>query len=135
MAGGATIRPGQAQTEMNLVPMIDVMLVLLIIYMVLAMQVRQAIPVQVPPLAAETPPSAWTHQLVLELTGEGGFSRNGMPIPDADLDATLSSIFHARPTKLLFVKPAGNRSYQEVIRAMDRARGVGVTVVALMPRG
>jgi biopolymer transport protein ExbD len=117
---------------MNLIPMIDVMLVLLVIFMVVAMRVRQYVPVQIPP--ATTGPTPKSYQLVLRLLPTGGFALNDMPVPDRDLDATLVQAFQGRTAKLLFIKVEGRRTYQEVITTMDRARGAGVQVLALVPR-
>ena len=55
-------------------------------------------------------------------------------MPDDQLDAALAAIYQNRPGKLLFVKAADNRLYQQVIGAMDRARGAGVQVIGMVPR-
>lgn len=115
--------------DINVAPMIDVLLVLLVVFMVLS-QERTTIrsPVS-PPTGPEHGPS----QLVLQLPDAGGFLLNGQPIPDLALEAQLAAAFEGRPAKLLFVDAGGERTYQEVITAMDRARGAGAQVVALMP--
>lgn len=119
--------------EINVTPMIDVLLVLLIIYMVMS-QTRMGIPTQVPPeperSATPTPAPA---QIVLELTADGGYAINSQPVPAAELRAQLAAIYAERTAKLLFVKASPERRYQEVVSAMDLARGAGVQVVALMP--
>ena len=128
---GVTGRTDGVASEINVVPMIDILLVLIIIYMIINMQVRHVVDVQVPP--EERLPGPLT-QIVLELLPEAGFALNGQPVPDADLDATLAAIYRDRPTKLLFIKSAGNRSYQEVVSAMDRSRGIGVQIIGMVPK-
>jgi biopolymer transport protein ExbD len=108
--------------------MIDVLLVLLIIFM-LAQNVRHAIDVQVPPLAAQPVGPAPT-QIVLELLPGTGYAINGQPVPDDRLEAVLGQIYGGRASKLLFVKAAPDRIYQDVVAAMDRSRGIGVQVIA-----
>jgi biopolymer transport protein ExbD len=50
------------------------------------------------------------------------------------LDAKLHQIFDERPAKLMFIKPARNRKYEELIGVMDIARGAGVQVIGLTPK-
>lgn len=117
-------------SDINVTPMIDVLLVLLIVFMILTRD-RYTIRSPVSPAVPVTTPAP--SQLVLELPDGGGFRLNGQPIPDAMLETQIAAAFELRPAKLLFVDAGGDRTYQEVIEAMDRARGAGVQVVALMP--
>ena len=132
MAGMLGIRKGSVQAEINLIPLIDVLLVLLVIFMLLQ-NIRYAIDAQVPPFETQLAPRQ-SHQLVLELTSRGGYELNRTPVADADLDRVLREVFQTRPAKLLFVKVSEDRSYQEVIQTLDRARGAGVEMLALVPR-
>src|SRR5689334_6080116 len=122
MAGMQTGGRGQPQAEPNVVPMIDIMLVLLIIFMITQPLSRMAIDVQVPPEETPQTPQANPTQIVLELTANGGYQVNGMQIPKDQLGAQLRAIYDPRPAKLLFIKAAPTRIYQEVIEAMDIAR-------------
>ncbi|MEO8453122.1 MAG: biopolymer transporter ExbD [Gemmatimonadota bacterium] len=132
MAGGISVGGARVASEPNVIPLIDILLVLLIIYMIINAQVRHVLDLQVPP--AEAPRHGSPQQIVLELLPNGGFAVNGQPVPDADLDATLRAIYSGRTAKLLFVKAAGSRTYQDVVSAMDRARGAGVEVLGIVPR-
>ena len=124
---------GGIQSEPNVIPMIDIMLVMLIIFMVSQPLARMALDVQVPPQEQQTKSDAKSHQIVLELTSDGGYAINTQPVPTEQLDTQLHAIFDARPAKLLFVKSAPTRLYQELIDAMDVARGAGVQVIGFTP--
>ena len=120
-------------SEINVTPMIDVLLVLLIIFMIIQPLNRQTIPIQVPPPQTAAPSSAPSTQIVLEIRDDGTYAINGQLVPKDQLDAQIHSIYDARPVKLLFVKPGLNRIYQDVIEAMDVARGAGVLVIGFTP--
>lgn len=134
MAMSAGSGPGEVSSEINVTPMIDVLLVLLIIFMITQPLSRMAMDVQVPPAdtpQTNTPPSA---QIVLELLADGGYAINSQPYPKDQLDAQLHAIYDPRPAKLMFIKAAPNRLYQDVIEAMDIARGAGVQVIGFTPK-
>jgi biopolymer transport protein ExbD len=130
----ATGSSGGVQSDINVTPMIDVLLVLLIIFMITQPLSRMAMDVQVPPpdenVPTKTPPS----QIVLELSNDGGYAINGQPVPKDQLDAQIHAIYDQRPAKLLFIKAGGNRIYQDVVEAMDVARGAGVQIIGFTPR-
>jgi biopolymer transport protein ExbD len=132
MAGGGSAGPGEVNSEPNVIPMIDIMLVMLIIFMVSQPLARQAIDIQVPPQEQATRSNAQSNQIVLELTADG-YAINTQPVPKDQLDTQIHAIFDARPAKLMFVKSDPNRTYQDVIEAMDIARGAGVQVIGFTP--
>jgi biopolymer transport protein ExbD len=113
--------------------MIDIMLVMLIIFMVSQPLARMAIDIQVPPQETAQKPTAASNQIVLELTPDGGYSINTQPVPKDQLDTQIHAIYDNRPAKLMFLKSAPDRTYQEVIEAMDIARGAGVQVIGFTP--
>ena len=133
MAGGGSAAPGEVNSEPNVIPMIDIMLVMLIIFMVSQPLARQAIDIQVPPQETATKSNAQSNQIVLELTADGGFAINTQPVPKDQLDTQIHAIYDNRPAKLMFVKSAPDRTYQDVIEAMDIARGAGVQVIGFTP--
>jgi biopolymer transport protein ExbD len=129
--GGA----GEMSSEPNVVPMIDILLVLLIIFMISQPLSRTTISVQVAP---PTPPtqakSESSNQIVLELGDDGSYAINQQPVPKDQLDTQLHAIFDPRPAKLLFVKPGLNRKYQDVVEAMDIAKGAGIQIIGFTPK-
>ena len=70
----------------------------------------------------------------LELADNGGYAINGQPVPKDQLDTQIHAIYDQRPAKLLFIKAGPNRIYQDVIEAMDVARGAGVQIIGFTPR-
>jgi biopolymer transport protein TolR len=133
MAGATSAAPGEVTAEPNVIPMIDIMLVMLIIFMVSQPLSRQAMDIQVPPQETATKSTAQSNQIVLELTGDGGYAINTQPVPKDQLDTQIHAIYDSRPAKLLFIKSSPDRTYQEVIEAMDIARGAGVQVIGFTP--
>ena len=121
--------------EINVTPMIDVLLVLLIIFMIVIPMSRKVIDIQLPdPVPAVVPPGQVNQQIVLEVLGKGQFAINKNPTSDAELGDELKRIYEPRPDKIIFVKGANEALYQDVIFAMDKARGAGVKVIGVPPK-
>jgi biopolymer transport protein ExbD len=126
---------GGFNSEPNVVPMIDILLVLLIIFMMQIPLSRKAMDAQVPPEQRSNQPQsqAPSNNIVLELSADGGFTINGDPVALSGLDTRFHEIYDNRPAKILFLKSAPNRRYEEVIEVMDIARGAGVQVIGFTP--
>ena len=134
MAMGSGGSGGGLSADINVTPMIDVLLVLLIIFMITLPLSRRAFNVQVPPEQKQQPKNQPpSNQIVLELTADGGYAFNTQPVPKAQLDAKFHELYDNRPAKLLFIKTAPNRKYRDVVEAMDVARGAGVQVIGFTP--
>ncbi len=126
---------GVLTNEINVTPMIDVLLVLLIIFMLVVPMSRKAIDLQIPDpndqTVSATPPPA---QIVLEVGPGGVFSVNKEVIPKERLLARLKQIYDPRPEKIIFVKGDPKVKYEDVIWAMDVSRGAGVKVIGAVPK-
>jgi biopolymer transport protein ExbD len=133
MAMGSTGGGEGLSSDINVTPLIDVLLVLLIIFMITQPMSRKAFDVQVPPEQKSQKKQQQQAQIVLELKGDGSYAINGQPYAVAQLDQALHGIYDARPAKLLFIKAAPNRKYLDVMQAMDIAHGAGVQVIGFTP--
>ena len=122
--------------EPNVIPMIDILLVLLIIFMMQVAQQRKAMDIQLPPeqqMQQEQLEQQASNQIVLLLGADGSYALNADTVPFSELDARLHEIYDNRPAKLLFVKTDRSRLFGDVIEAMDVARGAGVQVFGFSP--
>ena len=122
------------QNEPNVTPMIDVLLVLLIIFMMIIPMSRRAIDIQIPdPNPQVLPANTTSQQIVLEILPGDQLQINKKVVLKADLSTELRNIFDMRPEKIMFFKADPSVKYQQVIWAMDMARGAGVKVLGLAP--
>jgi len=125
---------GGLSADINVTPMIDVLLVLLIIFMVTQPMSRRAFDVQVPPdQQTKDKEKQSSTQIVMELRPDGSYAINNQPYTLEQLDVALHQIYDARPAKLLFIRAAPTRKYADVVQAMDIARGAGVQVIGFTP--
>ncbi|HEX2095434.1 MAG TPA: biopolymer transporter ExbD [Longimicrobiaceae bacterium] len=135
MAMGVGGSKGGPQSEINMTPMIDVLLVLLIIFMVVQQGLQRGLSVQVPPVKKERQEVAQNiDQIVLDIQPGPRYFLNQEPIQPANLETRIREVFAPRPRKVIFVKGAENLTYGQVIHAIDATRAAGVEVVGLVPR-
>ncbi len=127
---------GSLQNDINVTPMIDVLLVLLIIFMMIIPMSRKAIDLQLPdPTPQDEPPGPPPSQIVLEVNPNNEYKVNSQVVPKTDLPRKLKEIYDPRPEKIIFVKGAEKGvKYSDVIWAMDVARGAGVKVIGVPPK-
>ena len=125
---------GGLNAEPNVTPMIDVLMVLLIIFMVIVPSSRKALDVQLPDPNPAPTTSTPTSQIVLEVLPGGQYTVNKQPVQAAALAQRLKEIYDPRPEKIIFVKGDPQVKYQDVIKAMDIARGSGVKVIGVPPK-
>ncbi len=135
MAMSADGGEGGLTNDINVTPMIDVLLVLLIIFMVIVPMARKTIDVQLPdPTPQPQPPGPPPDNIVLQVLPGGKFKINSEEQTRENLPKRLKEIYDPRPDKLIFVKGDSTAVYQDVIYAMDVARGAGVKVIGHMPK-
>lgn len=126
---------GGLNSDPNLTPMIDVLLVLLIIFMMIIPMSRKAIDTQLPdPNPAPAQPTVAPDQIVLEVLPDEHFAINKEDVAKDQLFNRLKAIYDPRPEKIIFVKGDTTVKYSDVIWAMDQARGAGVKIIGVAPK-
>ena len=118
--------------EINVTPMIDVLLVLLVVFMI-SVQFRSLLSVNVPPPADQSKAGPATPRLVLELKEDGSYAINGTVTTIEALGARLRELVAGGKRSLIFVRAAPRRPYRDVVRAVDLAKGAGFEIVGYMP--
>jgi biopolymer transport protein ExbD len=120
---------------MNMTPMIDVLLVLIIIFMVitpLTPKGLEALVPQPPPPGAQADESS-TRTVVITINGDHSMLINAEPTNMDSLGPRLADIFKTRAERVVFVKGDPTLEYVWVAQAIDIAHGVGIDKVGLMP--
>ncbi len=131
MAFSVSVRDSMV-AEMNITPLVDVMLVLLVIFMVSAPLVTQPIqaslPQSTPPIEVTKPPS-----LRLTVGDDGSYRLDDRPLTSTELWQRFDDAVIADPRTTLRVSAASNADYQRVVTALAEARQRGIGDIAVQP--
>ena len=128
-----TERLAVAVSELNVTPMLDVLLVLLIIFMAMSIRLHRTVDASLPVPCASG--CADGGQIVLEVLPGPTYKINNTPVAANVLHDELVNIYAARPEKIIQIAGHPGTTYQDVIAAMDVAKGAGVRVLGIAPRG
>ena len=129
----ATGGSGRVNSDINITPFIDVLLVLLVIFMITLPMSRKVLEIQVPKEEQSQATSQPSTNIVIEIAEDGALTINTQPVSKENLGSRFHEIYDVRPDKLLFIKVHNSRPYKEVIEVIDVPRGAGVKVFGLAP--
>ena len=122
--GGEGRRIGTSLAEINIVPLVDVVLVLLLIFMLTAPMMYRGIDVNLPRASAK--PTAVEERLVLTVTKDRTLFLNDKRIAPGGLEGSLRDAFRNRTDKTLYLKADAGLSYGAVVETMDMVRRAGI---------
>jgi biopolymer transport protein TolR len=122
--GGGDRRIGTSLAEINIIPLVDVILVLLLIFMLTAPMMYRGIDVNLPKAAAR--PTAVEERLILTVTKDRTLYLNDKPVSLSTLETQLRDVFKGRTDRTLYLKADAGLSYGTVVETMDRVRRAGI---------
>jgi len=125
-------RRKKLMSEINVVPYIDVMLVLLVIFMITAPLLSQGVKVDLPRAAAQPVDSQDRETLVVTVDREGRYFLDDRRITAEELTRKVAAILRARPQTPVLIRGDRQSNYGEVVRAMTLLQSAGAPSVGLL---
>lgn len=131
MSSGSGGKSRIAISDINVTPLVDVMLVLLIIFMVTAPMMQQGINVDLPKTApGGVAPSEDPFLIVIERNGQISFGKTSVPL--AQVQQKLQAIFSSRRNKQVYIQADRSVDYGVVAEVMGEVKSAGITNIGLI---
>ena len=127
--GGAK---GGSKSDINVTPLVDVMLVLLIIMMLVAPMLQQGVAVRLPTAANTTDKPETQEQTVLAISKDKSFYLNAKPVTEGEMATRLNELLENKKEKIVLIKADEEVEYGAVMQAMDQLRNAGIEDIGLI---
>ena len=127
--GGAK---GGVKSDINVTPLVDVMLVLLIIMMLIAPLLQKGVDLVLPTATNRTDKPDTADQTVVYIDSQNRLYVNAIEVPEPDVIARLQNVFETKTDRTVYLKGDKNATYGAIMKMMDALRGAGIETVGLI---